>query len=98
MCNAPVRSRSETITAITATSGILAFLATVIRLSVALSQNTFGLDDASAIVAELTGITFTSFVFYLSLIGFGRDTWTVDPNQLYIFQKVGECTMILVKG
>ena len=65
-------------------------MATIMRTSVAISQNTFGLDDASAIVAEAACIPFTICVFYLSLNGFGQDTWTVDPETLYIFQKVND--------
>lgn len=88
MCNAPVRSRSNTIMLFTSLSASLAFIATCVRISVALFQGSFGLDDASAIIAELTNIPFTVFVAYLSSIGFGRDTWTVDPEKLYTFQKV----------
>jgi hypothetical protein len=89
MCNAPIRSRSNTIMLFTCLSGALAFIATCIRTLVAFSQGSFGLDDASAIVAELASIPFTVFVAYLASIGFGRDTWTVDPEKLYTFQKVG---------
>ncbi|KAF2127338.1 hypothetical protein P153DRAFT_398683 [Dothidotthia symphoricarpi CBS 119687] len=88
MCHVPVRSRSEAITATTATSGVLSFIATSMRTSVALSQGSFGLDDASAIVAELAGISFTVVVFYQSLIGLGKDTYTVDPEDIYPFLKL----------
>ena len=74
----------------TCLSATLAFLATCIRISVAWFQNSFGLDDACAIIAELAGIPFTVFVAYLASIGFGRDTWTVDPEKLYIFLKVSD--------
>jgi hypothetical protein len=70
-------------------SGTIAFLATFVRVVVAIMGNSFWWDDSFAVLAWVFSMPVTVLQSITPHIGFGQDTWMVDPKHIYTILKVG---------
>ncbi|KAJ4292717.1 hypothetical protein N0V90_009380 [Kalmusia sp. IMI 367209] len=81
MCGAPVRDITHITPIISGTSGGAALIAVGIR--VWMSGVDFWLDDAMCVVAIVFAIPMAVLEFLMSGLGFGKDIWTLTPDQIY---------------
>ncbi|KAH8724240.1 hypothetical protein GQ44DRAFT_618657 [Phaeosphaeriaceae sp. PMI808] len=88
MCDIPIRDRSKSLIITNAVFGALALVALGIRMLVSIQQHIFGLDDACAIVASVFAAPVTYGQLVCGLLGFGKDTWAVPPENIYTIMKV----------
>jgi hypothetical protein len=88
MCGIPIKDRSHELIFTNAVFGALAFVALGIRLVVSLQQHIFGMDDASAVAAMVFAAPVTFGQIVCGVLGFGRDTWAVPSENIYIILKV----------
>jgi hypothetical protein len=88
MCGIPIKDRSHHLIITNAVFGALAFVALGIRLVVSLQQHIFGMDDASAVAAMVFAAPVTFGQVVCGVLGFGRDTWAVPSENIYIILKV----------
>lgn len=89
MCGIPIKDRSSHLIITNAVFGGLALIALLIRMQVSIQQHIFGLDDFSAVIAYLFAAPVTFGQLYCGLLGFGKDTWAVPPENIYKIMKVG---------
>lgn len=93
MCGAPVRNKSAILMWVTGVSGAVAFIATIIRVVVALVGNSFGWDDTFAVLAWIFSMPLTILQSITPHIGFGQDTWMVDQKYIYVILQASHfCT------
>jgi hypothetical protein len=83
MCGAPVRNKGLVLKWAAGVSGTLALFAIIVRVVVALVGNSFGPDDGFAVLAWLFSMPVTIGQFITPYMGFGQDTWMVDPKNIY---------------
>lgn len=69
-------------------SGPTALAFVLVRLFVALMQHSFGLDDAFCMAAGATRLAMIIVEVLTARAGFGRDTWTVSAENIYLALKV----------
>lgn len=74
--------------------GAFALTALLIRLQVSIQQQIFGLDDLNALVAYAFSAPVTFGQLVCGVLGFGRDTWAVPPENIYLIMKVRLATSI----
>ncbi|CAI6339320.1 unnamed protein product [Periconia digitata] len=82
MCGAPTRDKSDVLLNAAIASGVVAFVAVTMRMSVAFMARSFRWDDACALAAWLTSIPLTVLQFITPGLGLGRDTWTLAPTNI----------------
>lgn len=90
MCGIPIRDRSSNIIIVNAVFGTLALIALVIRMLVSIRQKIFGTDDLCAIIAYVFAAPVTYGQLACGILGFGKDTWAVPPENIYLIMKVRE--------
>lgn len=88
LCGIPIKDRSNQLIITNAVFGALALLALLIRLQVSIQQHIFGLDDFSAVVAYTFSAPVTFGQLVCGVFGFGKDTWAVPPENIYLIMKV----------
>lgn len=88
MCGVPIKDRSSQLIITNAVFGGLAFVALLVRIQVSIQQHIFGLDDFSAIVAYIFAAPVTFGQLVCGLLGFGKDTWAVSPEYIYMIMKI----------
>lgn len=88
MCGAPVRDKSDLLLYVAIVSGILAFFAIVMRTTVAIKARRLRWDDVCALAAWTFSIPLTVLQFVTPGLGLGKDTWTVDPQNIIQVLKV----------
>lgn len=81
MCGAEVRDVTYITPIIAGTSGGAATIGVIIR--VWMSGNDFWLDDAMCVIALLFAVPMAILEFLMSGLGFGKDIWTLTPDQIY---------------
>ncbi|KAF2710605.1 hypothetical protein K504DRAFT_533530 [Pleomassaria siparia CBS 279.74] len=84
LCGAPVRDRSSIMILVASISGGFALLSLIIRLVVAITGSSFGWDDACATLAWLFSAPISFLQCVTPRLGYGKDTWTVPPKDIYI--------------
>ena len=88
MCGAPVRNKGVILKWTAGVSGTIAFLAIIVRVGVALVGDSFGWDDSFATLAWVFSTPVTVLQFITPFMGFGQDTWMVDPKHIYTILQV----------
>lgn len=88
MCGIPIQDRSHILIITNAVFGGLALLALLIRMQVSLNQHIFGLDDFCAVGAYVFAAPVTFGQLVCGIYGFGKDTWAVPPENIYLIMKV----------
>jgi hypothetical protein len=75
---------------VNAVFGTLAFVALGIRIFVSLQQHIFGYDDSCAVLALVFAVPVTFGQLACGILGFGKDTWAVPVDNIYVIMKVGD--------
>jgi hypothetical protein len=75
---------------VNAVFGTLAFVALGIRIFVSLQQHIFGYDDSCAVLALVFAVPVTFGQLACGILGFGKDTWAVPIDNIYVIMKVGD--------
>ena len=88
MCDIPIGDRSSQLIIVNAVFGALALIALGIRMLVSLQQHIFGYDDSCAVIAYVFAAPVTFGQIACGLLGFGKDTWAVPPENIYMIMKV----------
>ena len=88
MCGTPVRDKSDVLLYVAIISGILALVSIIMRTTVAVKARHLRLDDACALAAWTFSIPLTVLQFVTPGLGLGKDTWTVDPQNIVQVLKV----------
>jgi len=94
MCGAPVRNKGIVLKWTAGVSGTIAFFAITVRTVVALVGGSFGWDDSFAVLAWVFSLPVTILQFITPFMGFGQDTWMVDPKNIY---KILQVSSLLYK-
>lgn len=95
MCGAPVRDKSGKLLWVSVVSGVLAFLAIIMRSTVAFLSENWRWDDACAITAWIFSTPLTVLQLITPGLGLGRDTWTVaTENIIKVLQVSQELVLI----
>ncbi|KAI0205262.1 50S ribosomal protein L36e [Astrocystis sublimbata] len=82
LCGGEIRDITATTPIITAVSGILAIVAVVLRVMDAVPSRSMQPADWCAIMALVIGIPLAVLEFIMSTLGFGKDIWTLAPDQI----------------
>ncbi len=82
MCGAEVRDITHITPIISGTTGGAALIAVIIR--VWMSGRNFWLDDAMCVIAVVFALVMAIFSFKMSKLGFGKDIWTLKPDDIYL--------------
>lgn len=88
MCGIESRNRASALIITNAVFGGLALLALAVRMLVSLQAHIYGWDDLCAVVAFLFAAPITFGQIYAGTLGFGKDTWAVPPENIYVIMKV----------
>ena len=88
MCGVPIKDRSKDLIITNAVFGACALIAILIRMFVAAQQHMFTIDDFCALAAFLFSLPDTYGQIYAGVLGFGKDTWAVKPENIYTIMKV----------
>ncbi|PVI04707.1 hypothetical protein DM02DRAFT_555946 [Periconia macrospinosa] len=81
LCGAPVRDITSITPVIAGVSGGLALMAVIIRVWI--TGANFGLDDGCVVAALTLAIPMAVLEFLMSNLGFGKDIWTIEPENIY---------------
>jgi hypothetical protein len=82
MCHKPIRSKSDVIFYSAVITLPIAWVATAMRISVALLQNTVGIDDGFALAAVVASTPVSALQTITPGLGFGKDTWYSTPENI----------------
>lgn len=88
ICDRPMRNEGHVLIICAAVLGPVAFLAVLMRLSVAVRQNSFGYDDLFACLAACMSVTNSIGSTMAGKLGLGRDVWTLTPYDITRLLKV----------
>lgn len=88
MCDIPAKDLTSALITTNAVFGALALFALCIRMLVSLQQHIFGYDDFCALIAYAFAAPVTFGQLVCGVLGFGRDTWAVPANNIYLIMKV----------
>ncbi len=82
MCNIPVRDRTNRLFVVSIGSITVAVIAVGVRIYVATTQSTFGMDDIMCLAALAANLPLTLLQTITPKLGFGRDTWAVPAENI----------------
>ncbi len=88
VCDRPIRDEGHVLVTCAAVLGTIAFLAVLMRVSVAWRQKSFGLDDMFACLAACMSVPNSIGLATSAKLGLGRDIWTLTPFEITRVQKV----------
>ena len=88
ICDRPMRNEGHVLIICAAVLGPVAFLAVLMRLSVAVRQNSFGYDDLFACLAACMSVPNSIGLATSAKLGLGSDIWTLTPYEITRVQKV----------
>jgi hypothetical protein len=82
VCERPIRDKTYVLIYSATICGSFAFLAVVMRVFVALRQNSFGYDDLCACLASCMAVPNFIGLTISAKQGLGRDMWTLTPEEI----------------
>ncbi|UPX11213.1 uncharacterized protein EKO05_0001833 [Ascochyta rabiei] len=88
ICQRSVRNESNVVFCCVTTLGSAALLAIIMRLFVAMRQNTFGYDDLFACLAACMSVSSSIGLALSAKLGLGRDIWTLKPHEINRIHKI----------
>lgn len=87
ICDRPRRDEGRVLLVCTAVLGTLAFIAVLVRVSVAVRQKSLGYDDLFACFAACMSVPNSIGLAVSARLGLGRDIWTLTPSEITRVQK-----------
>jgi hypothetical protein len=92
LCGAPIRDISTVTPLVIGISGGVATIAIIIRCST--SDALMSLDNIFAVAALVAALPISIVGLYMPEDGFGRDVWTLTPNQITRIIKVAPYLLV----